>query len=147
MRRAVAPILPGLSDAPEQLEAVTRVQRRRRGVDHRVMLHLRPGVKEVFLAHLAQTHPHLVDHYRRLYGSRTHLPARFGVRMGSQAAILNARTRESAEVVVEAGQVELHLAGLAADVEEPLHARDRIRVEQRTREPPLLSTEAGDRIR
>jgi DNA repair photolyase len=74
----VAPILPGLSDAPEQLEAVTRACNDAGAVSiTRVMLHLRPGVKEVFLAHLAQTHPHLVDHYRRLYGSRTHLPRSF----------------------------------------------------------------------
>jgi DNA repair photolyase len=71
----VAPILPGLSDAPEQLEAVTRACRDAGAVSiTRVMLHLRPGVKEVFFTHLAQTHPHLVDRYRRLYGTRTHLP-------------------------------------------------------------------------
>ena len=71
----IAPILPGLSDAPEQLDAVTRACTDAGAVSiTRVMLHLRPGVKEVFFAHLAQTHPHLVDHYRRLYGTRTHLP-------------------------------------------------------------------------
>jgi DNA repair photolyase len=71
----VAPILPELSDAPEQLEAVTRACTEAGAVSiTRVMLHLRPGVKEVFFTHLAQTHPHLVGHYRRLYGTRTHLP-------------------------------------------------------------------------
>ena len=74
----IAPILPGLSDAPEQLDAVTRACTDAGAVSiTRVMLHLRPGVKEVFFAHLAQTHPHLVEHYRRLYGTRTHLPRSF----------------------------------------------------------------------
>jgi DNA repair photolyase len=74
----IAPILPGLSDAPAQLDAVTRACNDAGAVSTtRVMLHLRPGVKEVFLSHLAQTHPHLVDHYRRLYGTRTHLPRSF----------------------------------------------------------------------
>jgi DNA repair photolyase len=74
----VAPILPGLSDAPEQLDAVTRACNDAGAVSiTRVMLHLRPGVKEVFFRHLAQTHPHLVDRYRRLYGTRTHLPKPF----------------------------------------------------------------------
>jgi hypothetical protein len=31
------------------------------------MLHLRPGVKEVFLDHLSATHPDLVPGYQRLY--------------------------------------------------------------------------------
>jgi len=74
----IAPILPGLSDAPEQLAAVTRACNDAGAVSiTRVMLHLRPGVKEVFLTHLARTHPHLLDHYRRLYGTRTHLPRSF----------------------------------------------------------------------
>jgi DNA repair photolyase len=74
----VAPILPGLSDAPEQLDAVTRACDAAGAVSvTRVMLHLRPGVKEVFYQHLAETHPHLVDRYRRLYGTRTHLPRPF----------------------------------------------------------------------
>jgi DNA repair photolyase len=74
----VAPILPGLSDAPEQLDAVTRACDAAGAVSvTRVMLHLRPGVKEVFYKHLAETHPHLVDRYRRLYGTRTHLPRPF----------------------------------------------------------------------
>src|SRR5262245_34412584 len=74
----IAPILPSLSDAPEQLDAVTRACNDAGAVSiTRVMLHLRPGVKEAFLAHLSHTHPHLVDHYRRLYGTRTHLPRSF----------------------------------------------------------------------
>jgi len=74
----VAPILPGLSDAPEQLDAVTRACQDAGAVSiTRVGLRLRPGVKEVYYAHLAQTHPHLVDWYKRLYGTRVSLPTSF----------------------------------------------------------------------
>ena len=68
----VAPVLPGLSDAPEQLEAVVRACVEAGAVSiSTVLLHLRPGVKEPFMAALDATHPHLVERYRRLYrGSR-----------------------------------------------------------------------------
>jgi DNA repair photolyase len=90
----VAPILPGLSDAPEQLEAVTRACRDAGAVSiTRVMLHLRPGVKEVFFTHLAQTHPHLVDHYRRLYGTRVRLPSAYP-RASPAQAVGDAGTNE-----------------------------------------------------
>jgi DNA repair photolyase len=72
----MAPVLPGLSDAPEQLDAVVAacVDAGARSVST-VMLHLRSGVKEVFLARLAETHPHLVDDYRRRYRGRAYAPA------------------------------------------------------------------------
>jgi DNA repair photolyase len=74
----VAPILPGLSDAPEQLDAVTRACRDAGAVSiTRGGLRLQPGVKEVYYSHLAKTHPHLVDWYKRLYGTRVSLPSSF----------------------------------------------------------------------
>jgi hypothetical protein len=39
-----------------------------------VLLHLRPGVKEVFLDRLAETHPHLLASYRRRYRDRAYAP-------------------------------------------------------------------------
>lgn len=38
------------------------------------MLHLRPGVKDVFLARLGESHPHLVADYRRRYRDRAYAP-------------------------------------------------------------------------
>ncbi len=150
---SIAPILPG----PVRRARATRRGHPRRARDAgavsitRVMLHLRPGVKEVFFAHLAQTHPHLVEHYRRLYGTRTHLPRSFRRSISPHRMwVTHARTARTSEdqlqAVVERGQVELDLAGLAADLEEPLHAVDGLRVEQRAGEEPLLCAEAGHRI-
>jgi DNA repair photolyase len=64
----VAPILPGLSDRPEQIEAVVRAAERAGASSiGTTLLHLRPGVKEVFLDHLSATRPDLVPDYGRLY--------------------------------------------------------------------------------
>jgi DNA repair photolyase len=73
---AVAPVLPGISDRPDQLEAVVEAARAA-GARHlwTGVLHLRPGTREHFLAELARDWPeHLAD-YERLYGARSYLPA------------------------------------------------------------------------
>jgi DNA repair photolyase len=64
----MAPILPGLSDSPEQLRAVVRAAAEA-GASHLtpLTLHLRPGVKEEFMPWLEETYPELVAGYRRLY--------------------------------------------------------------------------------
>jgi DNA repair photolyase len=64
----MAPILPGISDSPEQLRAVVRAAADA-GASHLtpITLHLRPGVKEEFMPWLEETYPQLVPDYRRLY--------------------------------------------------------------------------------
>ena len=72
----MAPILPGLSDRPEQLEAVVRVAREAgaRGIWASVV-HLRPGVREHFLEALACDWPEEVARYEALFATRAYLPA------------------------------------------------------------------------
>ncbi len=64
----MAPILPGISDRPEQLRAVVEAALGA-GASHvsPIMLHLRPGVREEFMPWLEQTYPDLVDRYTALY--------------------------------------------------------------------------------
>jgi DNA repair photolyase len=64
----MAPILPGISDSPEQLRAVVRAAADA-GASHLtpLTLHLRPGVKEEFLPWLEEAYPELLPDYRRLY--------------------------------------------------------------------------------
>jgi DNA repair photolyase len=64
----MAPILPGISDSPEQLRAVVRAAADA-GASHLtpITLHLRPGVKEEFMPWLEEAYPELVPDYRRLY--------------------------------------------------------------------------------
>jgi len=66
----VAPILPGISDDPAQLEAVVEAVLGAGAVSVApILLHLRPGVREVFMPWLAGYRPDLVDRYRRLYAA------------------------------------------------------------------------------
>jgi DNA repair photolyase len=74
----MAPILPGISDSPEQLRAVVRAAADA-GASHLtpLTLHLRPGVKEEFMPWLEEAYPELVPGYRRLYrGSNAPKPVR-----------------------------------------------------------------------
>jgi DNA repair photolyase len=72
---AVAPILPGLSDGPEQLAAVVRAARESgaRSI-WASMLNLRPGTREHFLEALARDWPEELERYERLYDGRAYLP-------------------------------------------------------------------------
>ena len=64
----MAPILPGISDRPEQLEQVVRAAREA-GATHvwANLLYLRPGTREHFLEHLARDWPEQLDRYDQLY--------------------------------------------------------------------------------
>lgn len=64
----IAPILPGISDAPQQLAAVVDAAHEA-GATHVWcnVLHLRPGTREHFLEHLGRDWPALLPRYERLY--------------------------------------------------------------------------------
>ena len=74
----VAPILPGLSDRPEQLRAVVRAINNAGG---RLLgigpLHLRPGLREHFLDWLAGVDPALHADYLRRYADRGYAPQHY----------------------------------------------------------------------
>jgi DNA repair photolyase len=71
----MAPILPGLSDRPEQLEEVVREAKAAgaRTVWANV-LYLKPGIREHFLEHLAEDWPDQVARYEQLFAGRAYLP-------------------------------------------------------------------------
>jgi DNA repair photolyase len=71
----VAPVLPGLSDRPEQVEEVVRACVDAGAVSVSAMLlHLRPVVKEHFMGWLAQARPDLLPMYQRRYRRSGYLP-------------------------------------------------------------------------
>jgi DNA repair photolyase len=73
----VAPVLPGLSDHPDQLEEVVNacVEAGAAFVSV-VALHLRPGVAEHYMAWLDSVRPELVAEYERRYRGQAYLPRR-----------------------------------------------------------------------
>jgi DNA repair photolyase len=72
----MAPVLPGISDRPEQLREVVRAAREAGATGVWTnLLFLRPGTREHFLEHLAEDWPELVPRYRELYRNRAYLPS------------------------------------------------------------------------
>jgi DNA repair photolyase len=72
----VAPILPGLSDREDQLDAVVQacVEAGATSISP-VLLHLRRGVREHYLATLADTRPDLIELHERCYARGAYAPA------------------------------------------------------------------------
>jgi DNA repair photolyase len=72
----MAPILPGISDRPEQLAEVVRAAREAGacGIWSNV-LYLKPGTREHFLESLAREWPELLPRYEQLY-RRAYLSAK-----------------------------------------------------------------------
>jgi DNA repair photolyase len=71
----MAPILPGISDAPAQIEEVVRAARQAGATNIWAnVLYLKPGTREHFLRSLASDWPEELERYERLYASRAYLP-------------------------------------------------------------------------
>ncbi len=71
----MAPIIPFLSDQPEQLARTMRAIADAGAVHvSPIVLHLRPGAREWFMAWLAAHHPDLVPRYERLYRGGSYAP-------------------------------------------------------------------------
>jgi DNA repair photolyase len=72
----MAPVLPGISDRPDQLARVVRAAREAGacGIWSNVLF-LRPGTREHFLECLALDWPEELERYERLYAKRAYLPA------------------------------------------------------------------------
>jgi DNA repair photolyase len=72
----MAPILPGISDGPEQLREVVKAAREAGATGVWTnLLFLRPGTREHFLEHVAEDFPEQLAHYLELYEGRAYLPS------------------------------------------------------------------------
>ena len=72
----MAPILPGVSDSPEQLADVVRAAREAGACGIWAnLLFLRPGTREHFVENLARDWPKELERYERLYAKGAYLPA------------------------------------------------------------------------
>ena len=83
----MGPIVPFLSDSPEQLDRAVRLIAAA-GATHvsPIVLHLRTGAREWFLAWLREAHPELVGRYVELYRGRAYAPADYQQRISEQVA-------------------------------------------------------------
>jgi DNA repair photolyase len=88
----MAPILPYLTDSPSQLEATVRAiaAAGARSVSP-IVLHLRPGAREWYLAWLQREHPELVPRYRELYGRGAYAPKAYQRSVAARVAALSRR--------------------------------------------------------
>ena len=85
----MAPILPGISDRPEQLRDVVQAARAAgaTGVWTNILF-LRPGTREHFLERVAEDFPEQLPHYLELYESRAYLPSDESKPLRDQVAAL-----------------------------------------------------------
>ncbi len=72
----IAPVLPGISDRPEQLREVVHEARAAGATGIWAnLLYLKPGTREHFLTELGRDWPEHVERYEQLYGQRAYLTA------------------------------------------------------------------------
>jgi DNA repair photolyase len=85
----MGPVLPFLSDSPEQLEdAVRQIAAAGARFVSPIVLHLRPGAREWFLRWLEANHRELLDAYRDMYRGRAYAPQAYQRRISEQVAAL-----------------------------------------------------------
>jgi DNA repair photolyase len=93
----VAPLMPGINDSPQQVAEVVRLATEA-GAEYisGIALHLRPGVREVFMEWLAQNRPELTDLYEDLYRRGAYAPPAERRRLASliEGPQLSARQRD-----------------------------------------------------
>ncbi|MUL41693.1 radical SAM protein [Streptomonospora sp. PA3] len=86
----MAPILPGLTDSAEQIEAtVAAIAEAGATSLTPILLHLRPGAREWYMQWLAREHPRLVPRYRDLYRRGAYAPKPY-------RDLVSARVRDAA---------------------------------------------------
>jgi DNA repair photolyase len=95
----IAPVLPGISDSEDQLRAVIEAALDA-GATHvsPILLHLRPGVKEVYMRWLEDNYPDLVPRYKAMYSTAYASPSdrkSFGARFSELRESFGPRRRRN----------------------------------------------------
>jgi DNA repair photolyase len=110
---SIAPVIPGLSDAEDQIERVVRAARDAGAVSVWCnVLHLKPGTREHFLDHLARDWPELTPGIQSLYAA-AYAPKDYQGSVQAMAAALTTRygiaDRRSRPIEPVPGPVQLGL--------------------------------------
>jgi DNA repair photolyase len=89
----VAPLMPGINDSPELVEEIVSLAEEAGATFvNGIALHLRPGVKEVFMSWLSAARPDLVPRYEHLYDGRAYAPNAERKRIGALVRAPNRST-------------------------------------------------------
>ena len=84
-----APVLPGITDSPKQLDAVVKAAAAAKAVHiYANPLFLKPCSAAVFLPFLKEHFPHLVPEYEKRFKDRAFLPAAYRTRISGLMAAL-----------------------------------------------------------
>ncbi len=112
----MGPVLPFLSDSPAQLKATVE-QIAQAGATHvsPIVLHLRPGAREWFMAWLGEHHPGLVSSYRALYGSGAYAPRAYQQQIAGQVRELAAAAGVGRASPAQARRVRRRASGEPQD--------------------------------
>jgi len=118
----IAPLMPGINDSPELVdEIVSLAEEAGATFVNGIALHLRPGVKEVFMSWLSAARPDLAPRYEELYEGRAYAPnaerKRIGAlvrapnrsrdpRYGRRDELAERRRRRAAEADAQAARAE-----------------------------------------
>src|SRR4051812_44428363 len=114
----LAPVLPGLTDQMEHLDAALAAIAAAGATGVTVLaLHLRPGAREWFLAWLGREHPELLPRYRQLYRRGAYVPAEYRSRLSARVATLLARHGLGRQSGGGARSVDAPVRGLPGDDE------------------------------
>jgi DNA repair photolyase len=91
----VAPLMPGINDSPDLVdEIVSLAEEAGATFVNGIALHLRPGVKEVFMSWLSGARPDLMPRYEKLYDGRAYAPPAERKRIGALVRAPN-RSRDT----------------------------------------------------
>ena len=110
----IAPLMPGINDSPELVDEIVSIAEESGATFvNGIALHLRPGVKEVFMSWLSAARPDLVPRYDRLYEGRAYAPSAERKRIGALV-----RRRTSPTTRATAGRARLEARRQSAGAEE-----------------------------
>jgi DNA repair photolyase len=88
----MGPVLPFLTDSPDQLDATVRLIAEARAASVTpIVLHLRPGAREWYLRWLGENFPGLAESYRSMYGGGAYAPKAYQRQITEQVTELARR--------------------------------------------------------
>jgi len=126
-----APVLPGITDSPRDLEAVVKAAREARAKYIVAMpLFLKPCSAAMFLPFLKEHFPALVETYRKRYEGRAFLPRGYAKRISALMAALRRKhgiggehARRSQQTHLPNAEGQLCLFGGQVELVSPTHLR------------------------